>query len=174
MSHEDRKVSRVYPWESGDAEELNVRHSGHPGKQTPTMSLPPRPANIRSAVQAPVQQKADSQRKTQPSLAEQWMNVALRPDLHDPPVQRKRGEEGGKASLAPPSGGTGQDPDEIAASNVVAAVQQEDPNAVDMSQLVGGKPSTRTSANISRASSHSIWALSASTTTRSPLPSSRG
>lgn len=125
MSYEDRKrASRQQwqQWESDEAEELVARPSVSPGKRTLTMSLPPRPASFSASVQRPMQQKADPaavmQRKEQAALAEQWRDVALRPDLYDAPVQRKSAgdEEREQGSTTISASGGGQPmPEEVRA-----------------------------------------------------------
>jgi peptidoglycan hydrolase-like protein with peptidoglycan-binding domain len=91
MSYEDRKDSLAS--KSVEADRSTARHS--PGKRTLTMSSSPRPAGGLG----PVQQRADSAALVpdheQAALTEQWMNIAMRPDLHDAPVQRKSSRTAG-------------------------------------------------------------------------------
>jgi hypothetical protein len=103
MSYQDRNHFPGSQWESDEGED-NARPAVSPGKRTLTMGLPPRSARL-SAVQTPVQQKADPaavlQRSEQAARSSHWMNVAVRPDVHGAPVQH-RSDEGASSS---PQGG---------------------------------------------------------------------
>ena len=82
-----------------------------PGKRTLTMGLAPRA----SAGAAPLQRKAQSQRASPAPIecgpVEDWMQVALRPDLHQTPILRKSVGEVGYAGAEPqpvPASGAGK------------------------------------------------------------------
>jgi hypothetical protein len=118
MSYENWKRGSWQQWDMDGDEESPAQPLRSPGKRTLTMSLPPRSVSPLASMQAPVQQKADPaavmQRKEQAALTEQWMDVALRPDLHDAPVQRKSmGEERNDGSLSLPASGGQSMPEEV-------------------------------------------------------------
>lgn len=119
MSYDDRGRTRQPQWESDEAEVPSARPSISPGKRTLTMSLPLRRARglppSQAIPPAPVQTKAEDpaamqMRREEAAFAEQWMNAAIRPDLHDAPMQRKRagGDERDQASTSLPADGGGK------------------------------------------------------------------
>ena len=114
MSYDDWQQSPEQQWDSyGEAESID-QPPRSPGKRTLTMNLPPRTASAQISTQSPVQQKADPtmvlQRKEQAALTAQWMDVAVRPDLHDAPVQRRAlgGKEHDQTSSTLPADGSGK------------------------------------------------------------------
>lgn len=105
MSYRDRKTT-------GDPHQDHAArvddNSSAPGKRTLTMSLPPRPASAPATMQARHDPAAKAPHEAHAALTARWMDVAMRPDLHALPVQRRSaGEERGPAS-ALRSGGSGQ------------------------------------------------------------------
>ena len=94
MSYEDwrNELSQREKSDSGDSPVSQPACS--PGKRTLTLGLPPRSAHVLASAQTPpVQQKVVSAAAVQgEELADrssQWMDAAVRPDLHDVPVQFK-------------------------------------------------------------------------------------
>lgn len=79
-----------------------------PGKRTLTQGLRVRPAVERTPVQQKPDPQAEAQRTERAELTAQWMNVALRPDLHSLPVQRKSDGEGRAHTSSLPTSGGGQ------------------------------------------------------------------
>lgn len=81
------------------------RRSVAPGKRTATQDLRPGPGSARAPAQRKPDPAAEAQRREQAELTARWMNVAIRPDLHAPPAQRKSaGEAHGRADASPASG----------------------------------------------------------------------
>lgn len=100
MSYQDHRSSR---WQRGQVAEPTPSrdHDLAPGKRTLTMSLPPRPTAVLAPVQFQPDPAAEAARAEKAALTEQWLDVAMRPDLHDAPVQRKSaGKAHGHASSA--------------------------------------------------------------------------
>ena len=94
-----------------------------PGKQTLTMSLPTRSATALAPVQAkhdpmvasPEVDDASMEEDSSASAADDdtehaagWMNVAMRPDLHEVPVQRMRAGPASSQAAPLPATGSGQ------------------------------------------------------------------
>lgn len=107
-------MARRVDFERSQGQET-VQSMGHkpaapPGKRPRTMSLPPRT----SAAPAPIQ--ARHAPRTEPAGEEQdagltaaWLDVTMRPDLHDAPVQtRSAGAPGSEAAPLPATTGGGQ------------------------------------------------------------------
>lgn len=80
-----------------------------PGKRTLTQGLRSRPAGARAPVQQRPDPAAEARRTERAARTARWMDTALRPDLHPPPVQRKRaGEQREQASPGLPASGGGR------------------------------------------------------------------
>lgn len=89
MSHGDRKR----PPSQGEQSKPPGLAASQPaiasGKQTLTMSLPPRPAGAPPPVQQKPDPAAAAARKDKTEQTARWMDTAMRPDLYPPPVQHK-------------------------------------------------------------------------------------
>lgn len=94
--------------ESSEPKALAPQTPTSPGKRTLTKSLPPRTA----AASTPVQLKHDHQEaaaRAEPAgLEDQWFDVAMRPDLHEAPIQRKSAGPARDEEALMPAGGSGQ------------------------------------------------------------------
>lgn len=59
-----------------------------PGKRPRTLNLPRAPANTGPSVQRMPDPAAEAARREQTTRTAQWLDTAIRPDLHPPPVQQ--------------------------------------------------------------------------------------
>ena len=136
--------------EDGGDRELAFVPGVAPGKRTLTMNLPARPVEPSSAASPPVQMKGDpaaeARRQENTAITEQWMTVAIRPDLHVGPRMNGRFEGAGheRAAHEVLMGG-GKDPGEeapvaampVPEDNAVAAPSASEARAADAAQGMG-------------------------------------
>lgn len=111
MSLKDSKRSPRSSEQASQGPGASPKPGVAPGRRTRTQGLPPGPAGRG----APVQRKpdpladplADPAHQEQAALTDRWIDTAVRPDLHPPPVQRK-GTGGPAAHDAAATAGSGQ------------------------------------------------------------------
>lgn len=92
MSYEDLRKAQRSGGQTSQPAQAAPKSSVAPGKRTRTQSL----ALVSAGPGAPVQMKpdpmADPARPGRIQLTERWIDTAIRPDLHPPPVQMHGGE----------------------------------------------------------------------------------
>lgn len=104
--------------ETVEGDDLSSLGSIPPGKRTLTMSLPRARPNVNVERHAPVQRKVDPRVRRavmqRAALNDQWMNLAVRPDIHDVPPGpedtqpgRERDDATTAATAAPAATATG-------------------------------------------------------------------
>ena len=91
MSYGDRKRAQLQHEQVSQPAELASRTTIAPGKRTRTQSLPPRLASASPPVQQKPGPAVEEAREGQATLTQQWLNTAIRPDIHPPPVQMRGG-----------------------------------------------------------------------------------
>jgi hypothetical protein len=115
MKLRDPRPDRNHSLEPSHRQGAVAQRRGVPGKRTLTMGLP----SPRSA--SPAQRRAQdgaSPGRTRTGPVEDWMRVAMRPDLYDTPVQRASADEVGYAGAGPTGASTA-----TAGTRMPAAVQ---------------------------------------------------
>src|SRR5690606_6409677 len=79
-----------------------------------TMSLPLRRASTPGSAQVPAQRRPDiASSSAQAARIEQWMSIAMRPDLYDAPVQREEAGGAHEVAASPLSGGGRSTPEDV-------------------------------------------------------------
>lgn len=88
MSYEDPTRSQQPREQASQPAQATPKSAIAPGKRTRTQSLLPGPAGTGAPVQQKPDPMADPARPGRIQLTERWIDTAVRPDLHPPPVQR--------------------------------------------------------------------------------------